>query len=129
MEQWSELMSFCRKQKESFTNKAALVAVTFTMNVCGQKAGNKQRPWIESHLGTKAPPPSPGSPRPAPSPTAAAPKSKADEAREAQGEKVGAGGKLAMATGHRKAWRSTGCVWLCSATHPVGHQATAVITF
>ena len=57
MGQRSELMSFFRKQKkESFTNKAALVGVTFAMNVCGQKAGNKQRPWIESHLGTMAPP-------------------------------------------------------------------------
>lgn len=119
MEQQSELMSFCRKQKEeSFTNKAALVGVTFTMNVCGQKVGNQQRPWLESRLGTTAPPPSLrlGSPRPPPSPTAAVPKSKADEARKAQVENVGAVGKLAMATGHQKAWRSTSCVWPHSRT-------------
>ena len=49
MGQQSELMSFFRKQKkESFTNKAALVGVTFAMNVCGQKAGNKQRPWTQT---------------------------------------------------------------------------------
>lgn len=87
------------------------------MSVCGQKAGNKQRRWTESPLCTKATLPSiwPDSPCPAPSPAAATPRSNTGETEEARVEKTSAVGKLATAAWHKKAWKLTGCVWLCFA--------------